>query len=78
MSNKDETEFSIPENFIKQLYEFSGGADKNKGIIIALCSENGSPTIYSRHESLIIELGLKKALEDFLDDTIELIEKDSK
>ena len=78
MSNKDETEFSIPENFIKQLYEFSGGADKNKGIIIALCSEKGTPTIYSRHESLIIELGLKKALEDFLDDTIELIEKDSK
>ena len=76
MSKEDEVEFSIPQNFIKQLYEFSGGADKNKGIIIALCSEKGVPTIYSHHESIIIELGLKKALEDYLEDGIELVEKE--
>jgi|DEB0MinimDraft_12_1074336.scaffolds.fasta_scaffold00003_48 hypothetical protein len=70
----EEIEFSIPENFIDKIYEFSGGADKNKGMILALCTENGSPTIYSRHDSTIIELGLRKALENFLSDMSSSIE----
>ena len=47
MKEKEEEalEFSIPENFIEQLYELSGSADKYKGIILALCSERGEPTI---------------------------------
>ena len=63
-------EFNIPENFLDQLYEFSGGADKYKGMIIALSSENGSPLVYSKYESPIVELGLRKAIEDFLTDNV--------
>jgi len=62
---EEDTEFSIPENFIDKLYEFSGGVDKYKGIILALCTENGTPTIYTKYDSSIVELGLKKALSDF-------------
>lgn len=74
----EDIEFSIPDNFIDKIYEFSGGVDKNKGIILALCTENGSPTIYSKYESTIIELGLRKTLENFLSQTtsdIETIDK---
>ena len=72
---EENIEFSIPDNFIEKLYEFSGGAEKYKGIILAVCTENGSPTIYSKYESSIIELGLKKAVEDFIKGEIEMVEK---
>jgi hypothetical protein len=63
---EDEPQFSIPEPFIEKLYEFSGGAEKYKGIVLAICSENGNPMIYSKFDSAIVELGLKKAIEDFI------------
>jgi len=72
---EDNVEFSIPDNFIEKLYEFSGGADKYKGIILAVCTENGSPTIYSKFDSSIVELGLKKAVSDYIVGDIELVEK---
>jgi len=62
---EEDIEFSIPENFIDKLYEFSGGVDKYKGFILVLCTENGSPTIYTKYDSSIVELGLKKTLSDF-------------
>jgi len=71
---EEELEFTIPENFIEQLYEFSGGADKYKGIILALCSERGAPTIYSKYGSTIVELGLQSALSDFVSRESNIIE----
>lgn len=72
---EDNTEFSIPDNFIEKIYEFSGGADKYKGIILAVCTENGSPTIYSKFDSSIVELGLKKAVSDYIAGEVEVIDK---
>jgi hypothetical protein len=73
MSRKEEEniEFCIPESFIEKIYELSGGVDKNKGLILALCIESGTPTIYSRHDSVVVELGLKKALSDYLKETAQ-------
>jgi len=66
--NKDEdTEFLIPDNFLDKIYEFSGSADKNKGFILAVCNEKGDPNIYSRHESSVIEMGIIKAVKDYVD-----------
>lgn len=59
-------EFSIPSEMVDKLYELSGGADKYKGIIMAVSSENGRPLIYQRFDCGMTELGLCKALEDFL------------
>jgi hypothetical protein len=64
--SEENIEFCIPDNFIEQIYEFSGGADKYKGMILAVCSETGAPTIYSKYESSIVEMGLKKAVSDFV------------
>lgn len=63
----EQPEFSIPESLVNKLYELSGDSDKYKGLIIACVSEKGCPMIYSRFESVITELGLKKALSDYLD-----------
>ncbi len=44
-------------------------------MIIALCSEIGSPLVYSKYESPIIELGLRMAIEDFLRDNVDVPDK---
>lgn len=69
--NQEEIEFSIPDNFIEQIYELSGGVDKHKGMVLVLCNEKGSPMIYSKYDSSIVELGLKQALINFIDGNIE-------
>jgi hypothetical protein len=63
---EEQPEFTIPESLVNKLYELSGDSDKYKGLIIACVSEKGYPMIYTRFESVITELGLKKALVDYL------------
>lgn len=75
---EEDLEFSIPDNFIEQLYEFSGDVDKYKGMILVICSEKGSPTIYSKYDSSIVELGLKKAVLDFVNNDVEMVSKQDK
>lgn len=69
---EEQPEFSIPESLVNKLYELSGDSDKYKGLIIACISEKGNPIIYHRFDSMITELGLKKALSDFLERSEEL------
>ena len=74
----EQPEFTIPESLVNKLYELSGDSDKYKGLIIACVSEKGCPMIYSRFESIITELGLKKALNDYLnrrEDDHEMIDE---
>jgi hypothetical protein len=68
---EEDIEFSIPDNFIEQIYELSGGADKYKGMVLALCTENGSPMIYSKYDSPIVELGLRQSIINFIEGNVE-------
>jgi hypothetical protein len=61
-----DTEFSIPSEMVDKLYELSGGVDKYKGVILAASSDAGRPLIYQRFDCAMTELGLTKALEDYL------------
>jgi hypothetical protein len=63
---EEQPEFSIPDSLVNKLYELSGDSDKYKGLIIACVTEKGYPMIYSRFDSVITELGLKKAMSDYL------------
>jgi hypothetical protein len=77
MNQEDaDQEFSIPSEMVDKLYELSGGVDKYKGIIMAVSSENGRPLIYQRFDCGMTELGLCKALEDFLSRDSSEIKKD--
>lgn len=55
-----ESEFSIPKKMLDDIYEMSGDADKNKGLILVVVSEHGVPMIYSRFDGLITELAMKR------------------
>lgn len=68
---EEDIEFSIPDNFIEQIYELSGGADRYKGMVLVLCTENGSPMIYSKYDSAIVELGLKQTMINFIEGNVE-------
>ena len=62
---KQDSEFSIPRQTIDSIYELSGDAERNKGLILTVISENGTPMIYSRFDSIVTELALKKYAADW-------------
>ena len=67
MNEEDpDQEFSIPSELVDKIYELSGGVDKYKGVIMAVSTDAGRPLIYQRFDCGMTELGLSKALEDFL------------
>tara|TARA_R110000824_G_scaffold140723_1_gene306906 strand:+ start:3346 stop:3612 length:267 start_codon:yes stop_codon:yes gene_type:complete len=71
-SNHDEIPpFSIPEATLLQLFELTGSADSHKGFVLAYVNEKGSPVIFSKTDSQIVEMGLHQALQQFLEDQLE-------
>jgi len=59
--------FHIPEKFLDQLFEFSGGQDdSSKGFMLCFVDQTGNPNILTRASSQIIEMGMRKALEKYL------------
>lgn len=59
-------DFVFPTELIEQIYELSGGAETYKGVVVCVCSSKGTPQIYTRFESVVTSLGMKKALEQWL------------
>jgi hypothetical protein len=59
-------DFVIPENLLERLYDFSGDADSSKGFVLAYASQSGNPIVYTKTTSRLIEMGLRKALEQYL------------
>ena len=60
-------EFTIPNSFVDKLFEFTGDGDDG-GFIFAYVTQDGRPLIQCKIGSQIVEMGLRKALEKFLDD----------
>tara|TARA_B100001939_G_scaffold19594_1_gene16121 strand:+ start:1204 stop:1473 length:270 start_codon:yes stop_codon:yes gene_type:complete len=61
--------FKIPENYFNKLFEFTGSSDESsKGFIVAYVNQEGCPLIYAKIASPIVQMGLIKALENYLDD----------
>ncbi len=65
-NHDDIPNFVLPESFLKQLFDFSGSTDGNKGFILAFVNQDGSPMIYTKTDNEIIDLGLRKALEKYI------------
>lgn len=61
--------FQIPPHLLDQLYEFTGDTNESsKGFILAYTDQDGSPMIFCRAGSQIVEMGIRKALEKYLID----------
>jgi hypothetical protein len=59
--------FQIPDQFLEQLFEFTGSSDdQTKGFALCYSDQNGSPMILSKAGTQIVEMGLRKALEKYL------------
>jgi hypothetical protein len=58
--------FQIPQGFLDQLYDFTGGVDGNSGYVLTYVDDQGRALVYSRSSSQIVEMGLRKALEKYL------------
>lgn len=60
--------FKIPENYFNKLFEFTGSTDESsKGFIVAYVNQEGCPLIYTKIASPIVQMGLMKALENYID-----------
>mgnify|MGYP003119896275 CR=1 FL=1 len=60
--------FNIPENLLEKLFLMTGNADNSRGFILAYVAQNGKPMVFSKTDTQIVEMGLRKALEEFLVD----------
>jgi len=65
--------FTIPESFLDKMFEFTGNGEDG-GFILAYVNQDGKAMIQCKISSQIIEMGLRKALERFLQD-MEMGEK---
>lgn len=59
--------FNLPESMITQLFEFSGSTGGDSGFILSYVNQEGLPSIITKANSPIIEMGLRKALEQYLE-----------
>ena len=75
-------EFSLPESFLDQLYEFTGGINGNKGFVLVYTDQSGRPMVYARSDSQIVEMWWRKSMEKYLVDiehaenTLDLMDGD--
>jgi hypothetical protein len=59
--------FQMPQDLLDKLYEFTGnGHDSSKGFLLAYTDQNGAPLILCKAGSQIIEMGIRKSLEQYL------------
>jgi hypothetical protein len=58
--------FEMPDAFLDQLYELTGGADKNKGYFLCHIDENGNCQIRHKYDSQATEFAILKLIEIFL------------
>ena len=59
-------DFQLPEGILSQLFEFTGCNDGDSGFILSYVSQHGQPEILTKTSSPIVEMGLRKALEQYL------------
>ena len=59
-------DFQLPESILSQLFELTGCTDGDSGFILAYVGQIGQPAIVTKTSSGIVEMGLRKALEQYL------------
>ena len=69
--NTDLPPFIFPSAFLDQIFEFTGSTEGNRGFVLVSVNQDGAPTVYTKADNQIIEMGLRKALEKYLLDSEE-------
>ena len=63
---EDLPQFEVPSKLFDKIYEFSGPIESVRGVLLVYLAQDGSPLIYARYGSKIVEFGLRKAMESYL------------
>ena len=61
--------FIMPQSILDKLFDLSGDANGSKGFILAFVDQEGKPIVFTKSQNQIIDLGLRKALEQYLTDS---------
>ena len=69
---EDLPQFEIPTRLFDKIYEFSGPAESTRGILLAYITQEGAPLIFARYGSKIVEFGLRKAMESYLQEAEDM------
>jgi hypothetical protein len=61
------SKFSLPESIISQLFELTGSGQGDSGFILSYVNQDGIPSIITKTNSAIIELGLRQSLTQYIE-----------
>lgn len=61
-------EFKMPAKLLDKLYDLSGSNKVGKGILMAYLTQDGMPVIFGKQSSKIVEMGLRKGMESYLEE----------
>jgi hypothetical protein len=61
------SKFNLPESVLQQLFEFTGSTSGDSGFILSFVNQDGLPSVITKATSPIVEMGLRKALEQYLE-----------
>jgi hypothetical protein len=61
------SKFNLPESILQQLFEFTGSTSGDSGFILSFVNQDGLPSVITKATSPIVEMGLRKALEQYLE-----------
>lgn len=59
--------FKVPQKFLQKFFDFTGSTEGNRGYIVAFVDQGGRPMVHTMAENQIVEMGLRKALETYLE-----------
>ena len=71
---EDMSEFKVPQQLLEKIFELSGDSDHNKGFVLCMVDQTGKPVVFTKSQSQIVDMGLRKSLEKYL---IELEESEN-
>ena len=61
------SKFNLPESILQQLFEFTGSSSGDSAFILSFVNQDGLPSIITKTTSPIVEMGLRKSLEQYLE-----------
>jgi hypothetical protein len=65
--NDENRQVSIPKAFLRKAYEIAGSSKNGRGLILCCLDGEGNPFLFTQCQSQVIEMGLRKHLENWLE-----------
>lgn len=64
----DMPQFKMPTKLLDKVFDLSGAEDVGQGILLSYLTQEGTPVVFLKTNSKVVEMGLRKAMETYLED----------